>query len=68
MQNFDGSQLRLAAGYDLTYHHSLEMVFTDVAYLACPTQFQNDRFREPDLDERALVRRHVGDEPPDRCL
>ncbi|MDH6465569.1 hypothetical protein M2302_005771 [Micromonospora sp. A200] len=62
--HFDGSQLRLAAGHDLTYHHGLEVVFTDVAYLACPTQFRDPRFREPTLDERALVRRHVGEEPP----
>ncbi|MER7333668.1 MULTISPECIES: hypothetical protein [unclassified Micromonospora] len=62
--HFDGSQLRMAAGLDLTYHHGLEVVFTDVAYLACPTQFWDPRFREPTLDERALVRRHVGQESP----
>ncbi|MEU5940587.1 hypothetical protein ABZ807_15680 [Micromonospora sp. NPDC047548] len=62
--HFDGSQLRLAAGHDLTYHHGLEVVFTDVAYLACPTPFWDPRFREPTLEERALVRRHVGEESP----
>lgn len=35
--HFDGSQLRLAAGHDLTYHHGLEVIFTDVACMACPT-------------------------------
>ena len=50
--HFDGSQLRLAAGHDLTYHHGLEVVFTDVEYLACPAQFRDPRFREPTLDER----------------
>ncbi|MEO3931026.1 hypothetical protein ABGB07_45380 [Micromonosporaceae bacterium B7E4] len=62
--HFDGSQLRLAAGHDLTYHHGLEVVFTDVAYMACPTQFWDPRFREPNLEERALVRRHIGEESP----
>lgn len=62
--HFDGSQLRLAAGHDLTYHHGLEVVFTDVTYMACPTQFRDPRFRKPTLDERALVHRHVGEEPP----
>lgn len=64
MLHFDGSQLRLAAGHDLTYHHGLEVVFTDVAYLACPTQFWDPRFREPTPEERALVPRHVGEESP----
>jgi hypothetical protein len=62
--HFDGSRLRLAAGHDLTYHHGLELVFTDVAYMACPTQFQDPRFREPTLDERAAVRRYIGEDAP----
>jgi hypothetical protein len=61
--HFDGTQLRLAAGHDLTYHHGLEVVFTDVDYLACPTRFQDPRFRQPTLDELLMVRRHVGEEP-----
>ncbi|GIJ81492.1 hypothetical protein SAMN05443287_1294 [Micromonospora phaseoli] len=62
--HFDGSQLRLAAGHDLTYHHDLEVVLTDVAYMACPTQFWDPWFREATRDERALVRRHAGEESP----
>ena len=61
---FDGSHLCMAAGSDLTYHHTLEVVFSDVVYLACPISFQHPRFREPTLRERALVQRHVGEEPP----
>ena len=61
---FDGSRLRLAAGYDLTYHHGLEVVFTDVEYLACPAKFSEPRFREPTPSEGELVRRHVGETPP----
>ncbi|MEV0397899.1 hypothetical protein [Polymorphospora rubra] len=61
---WNGSELRLAAGYDLTYHHGLELVFTDVDYLACPTRFSDPRFRDPTSSERDTVRRYVGDEPP----
>lgn len=64
VRQFDGSRLRLAAGQDLTYHHGLELVFTDVVYLACPTQFPEPRFREPTPGEQALVRRYVGEELP----
>jgi hypothetical protein len=61
---FDGSRLTLAAGYDLAYHHGLELVFTDVAYLACPTRFSDPRFREPTPNEHESVRRHVAEGPP----
>lgn len=60
----NGAELRLAAGYDLTYHHGLELVFTEVSYLACPTRFCHARFREPTSQERDSVRRYVGDVPP----
>jgi hypothetical protein len=61
--HFDGSQLTLAAGHDLTYHHGLEVVFADVDYLACPTRFHDPQFREPTPDEQALLHRHIGEEP-----
>jgi hypothetical protein len=61
--HFDGCHLTLAAGHDLTYHHGLEVVFTDVDYLACPTRFHDPRFREPTSDEKAMLRHHVGEEP-----
>ncbi|WP_436532471.1 hypothetical protein [Actinoplanes sp. HUAS TT8] len=63
VHQFDGSRLRLAADNDLTYAHGLEVVLTDLAYMACPTQFTNPRFREPTPAERRLVQRHCGDEP-----
>lgn len=62
--HFDGSELTLAAGHDLTYHHGLEVVFTDVAYMAFPTQFQDPSFRAPTRAERDLIIRYVGEEPP----
>ena len=61
---FDGVRLRLAAGHDLTYYHDLEVVFTDVAFLTCPVQFFDARFREATPDERELVRRYAGEVPP----
>jgi hypothetical protein len=59
---WNGSELRLAAGYDLAYHHGLELVFSDVGYLACPTQFSRPQFREPTPGEGDTVRRYVGEE------
>lgn len=64
MFGWNGSELRLAAGYDLTYHHGLELVFTDVDYLACPTRFSHPRFRGATPAERDTVRRYVGWESP----
>ncbi|GAA1651146.1 hypothetical protein [Actinoplanes couchii] len=64
VQEFDSSRLRLAANHDLTYAHGLEVVFTDVAYLACPAQFLDPVFREPAPAERELVRAYVGEYPP----
>ncbi|GLW29203.1 hypothetical protein [Actinoplanes regularis] len=64
LHEFNNSRLRLAANYDLTYYHGLELVFTDVAYLACPTQFSDPTFRQPTKAERDLARRFAGEEPP----
>ncbi|MFF5976070.1 hypothetical protein ACFY7C_31625 [Streptomyces sp. NPDC012769] len=60
---YDGSRLTLAAGHDLTYHHGLEVVFTDTLYMRCPTDFMDPAFREPTPRERAEITRLVGDEP-----
>lgn len=62
--SWNGSELRLAAGYDLAYHHDMELVFTEVSYLACPTRFSHARFREPTPGECDTVRRYVGETPP----
>ncbi|MER7953583.1 hypothetical protein [Streptomyces sp. NPDC096030] len=61
---FDGSRLRLGAGHDLSYHHLLEVVFTDVSYLRCPTLFMDAVFRAPTREESAEVARLLGEEPP----
>ncbi|MFI8366941.1 hypothetical protein [Streptomyces sp. NPDC085466] len=64
LRRFDGSRLTLVAGYDLTYHHGLEVELTDVRYLRCPTAFMDPVFREPTAVERAEVVRSTGEEPP----
>ena len=62
--SWNGWELRLAAGTDLSYHHGLELVFAGVSYLACPAQFHDPRFREPTPQERDTVLRYVGEPPP----
>ncbi|MFC5185734.1 hypothetical protein [Actinomadura harenae] len=56
-------QLRLGAGYDLSYAHALELVFSDPVFVMCPSAFQDPVFREPTPEEVRLVDRQV-DEPP----
>ncbi|MEU9044259.1 MULTISPECIES: hypothetical protein [unclassified Kitasatospora] len=56
-------ELRLAAGYDLAYHHGLELVFADPLYVRCPADFHDPVFRAPTPEERRLVGRQCG-EPP----
>jgi hypothetical protein len=61
---WDGGRLRLAAGYDLTYHHGLEVVFTAPGFVSCPAAFQDPVFREPTAGETARLRRALGEMPP----
>ncbi|MFI8455321.1 hypothetical protein [Kitasatospora sp. NPDC085464] len=56
-------ELRLAAGYDLSYHHGLELVFADPLYVRCPADFHDPVFRVPTPEERQAVERQCG-EPP----
>lgn len=59
----DAGELRLGAGYDLTYHHGLELVFRDPVFVQCPTAFQDPVFREPGPDEVWTVTRQLGEAP-----
>ncbi|MFF4575322.1 hypothetical protein [Streptomyces sp. NPDC001410] len=61
---WDGGQLRLAAGYDLTYHHGLELVFVDAVFVCCPHSFQDPVFRAPTAEETARLVRALGEAPP----
>ncbi|MFD7557823.1 hypothetical protein ACFV9E_25185 [Streptomyces sp. NPDC059835] len=60
---WDGGQLRLAAGYDLAYHHDLELVFGDPFFVCCPGTFHDPVFRAPTAEELLRVTRQVGEEP-----
>ncbi|MFD5413484.1 hypothetical protein [Streptomyces nojiriensis] len=61
---WDSGQLRLAAGYDLAYHHGLELVFGDPFFVCCPAVFYDPIFRAPTADELLRVTRQVGERPP----
>ena len=61
---WDGGQLRPAAGYDLTHHHGLELVFVAPAFVSCPQAFQDPVFRAPTDEETARLVRALGETPP----
>jgi hypothetical protein len=63
VQRYDGATLVIIAGHDLTYHHEIELSFSDVAYIEAPTQFEHASFREPTTAEWEKVRRCIGEEP-----
>lgn len=50
-----GGTLKLAAGFDLDLHHSLELHFTEASFVVCPSRFDEPVFREPTAGERALA-------------
>lgn len=60
---WDGAELRLAAGHDLSYHHGLELVFGDPFLVTCPSGFHDPTFRAPTPEELLKVTRQVGEEP-----
>ncbi|MEV6116963.1 hypothetical protein AB0L59_31905 [Streptomyces sp. NPDC052109] len=60
----DGGRLRPAAGYDLTYHHGLEVIFADPVFVSCASVFQGPVFRGPTAEEAARLPRTLGESPP----
>ncbi|MFE0462930.1 hypothetical protein ACFW1A_27120 [Kitasatospora sp. NPDC058965] len=60
---WNAGRLCLGAGDDLTYHHGLELVFSDPLLVVCPAAFQDPTFREPTADEVRSVVRQVGETP-----
>ncbi|WP_229816277.1 hypothetical protein [Streptomyces lucensis] len=59
----NAGELRLAAGYDLTYHHGLEAVFADPVFVSCPPAFQDPAFRAPTAEETDRLARALGETP-----
>jgi hypothetical protein len=39
IQSYDGWRLVVVGSFDLCYYHDIEMTFTDVAHVNCPTAF-----------------------------
>ncbi|MFN8077916.1 MAG: hypothetical protein U0Q15_21190 [Kineosporiaceae bacterium] len=62
--SWSGGTLILAAGTDLTYHHQLEVIFTEVAYVALPSLFHHPTFRPPTAEELRAVADQVGAPAP----
>lgn len=60
----DAGRLRLGAGYDLTYHHGLELIFHGPTLVRCPTAFHDPVFRLPTLQEVQTVTIQLGEVPP----
>lgn len=46
IDSFDGSRLVLIGSFDLCYYHDVEVMFTEVAFIRCPTYFTAPKFRE----------------------
>ncbi|MFE4602509.1 hypothetical protein ACFRKE_16820 [Kitasatospora indigofera] len=61
---WDAGQFRLAAGHDLAYHHGLELVFDQPAFVSCPAEFQDPVFRAPTREEWTGITRRLGGVPP----
>ncbi|GAA2556346.1 hypothetical protein GCM10010435_28770 [Winogradskya consettensis] len=59
IMTWNAGALTLAASTDLTYHHGLEVVFSDVGFVQCPALFHHAVFREPSDAERDFVLRQA---------
>ncbi|MGY4973330.1 hypothetical protein ACWGCC_29655 [Streptomyces nigrescens] len=53
----------MGAGHDLTYHHDLELVFSEPAFVSCPAMFHDPVFRAPTSDELLRVTRQLDERP-----
>ena len=58
---WDSSTLRLVADNDLTYHHSVDVSFTDVVWVASADTFHHPTFRAATSAERVFVRQVIND-------
>lgn len=56
VERWDVTGLRLIADNDLTYHHSVEVTFTDVAWVSCADLFHHPVFRSPTAHEIDFMR------------
>lgn len=61
--SWDGVSLTLIADNDLTYHHSVEVLFEDAVYVKLPASFSHPVFRDPTSHEIEIVQAAVGEVP-----
>ncbi|MCX4579512.1 hypothetical protein OHB41_41300 [Streptomyces sp. NBC_01571] len=61
---WNAGRLRLGAGHDISYAHSLELVFTEPVLVRCPAVFHDPVFRAPAPEEVRLVADQIGETPP----
>jgi hypothetical protein len=59
---WDVSTLRLVADNDLTYHHSVEVSFSDVAWVSSADTFHHPVFRPSTVTEREFAQQVVNDD------
>lgn len=59
VDRWDASAFRLIADNDLTYHHSVEVTFTDVVWVSSADLFHHPVFRPPTATEREFARRVI---------
>jgi hypothetical protein len=52
VDRWDASVVRLIADNDLTYHHNVEVTFTEVAWVSSADLFHHPVFRQPPPAER----------------
>jgi hypothetical protein len=57
---WDVSGLRLIADNDLTYHHAVEVTFSEVAWVAVADRFHHPIFRPPTAAEEQFARQAGG--------
>ncbi len=51
LQSYDGWQLVAIGSFDLCYYHDVELRFSGVSYINCPTAFFEPHFQEVGLVE-----------------
>ncbi|WP_097329220.1 hypothetical protein [Paractinoplanes atraurantiacus] len=62
VDQWDTSVLRLRADNDLTYHHSVEVTFTEVVWASSADLFHHPVFRAPTPAELAFAQQVVNDD------
>lgn len=46
IQSYDGWRLLVVGSFDLCYYHDVEVTFTDIAHINCPTEFSWPTFSD----------------------